>query len=378
MRDLKHQQKIKLLLLSGASLVGRNILDMLTDRRNEVQLIATNSIIDDPTLYEFDKVYKTSITLGDSNQFEKKVLGIVDTEQPDLIIPCRDDDVIFLAGLRDRRPDLAHRIVCGNSDTAQATYDKYESWNFSRNYDLPFVPTMTNPSDEQALEFVRRYGFPLLAKPKTGFASRGVFIICNESQLLLLAKDTNYIIQKFLGEQEIINRYLDTLKTTGLPLHHSFEGVKHSIQIWIAPDGTPAGYFCTRNVNRNGTSLSLERYHGDDAKNLGMMCMRAFSEAGWRGPVNIQCQKAPDGQLYIYEYNGRISGASAARYFMGFDEMGILIRCFLKRELSDVPHSINKKVFRYMTDRIIPDQARTELETKGFWQKKENIKSNKV
>lgn len=363
----KNNHPISLLLLSGASLVGRNILDMLADRRHEVHLIATNSETDSPTLYDFDTVYRTSTTLGDPDKFEKKILEIIEIENPDLIIPCRDDDVIFLADLKERRHDLEDRIVCGNLSAAHIMYDKFKSWEFSREVGLPFAPTVDTSIAKKVFKFALEQGFPLLAKPRTGFASRGIFIISNERQLSEIAKKKNYIIQKFLGDPEIVSTFLEKAENFGLPLHYTFEGIKHSIQIWIASEGTPVGWFCSKNVNRNGTSLSLEKYEGEDARKLAEHCLEVFSKAGWRGPVNIQCQKAPDDQLYIYEFNGRISGASAARYFMGFDEMNILTKNFLNCELSSQTHLNNRKVLRYLTDCTVPVKARIELENKGSW-----------
>lgn len=367
MSQMPRHSKIKLLLLSGGSLVGHNILDMLANRRQEVHLIATNSETDSPTLYEFDTVYHTPTTLGEPSKFEQKLLRIIDDEKPDLILPCRDDDVVFLADLKERKPDLAEIMVCGNLSTAQAMYDKFKSWQFSKEFDLLFAPTVSTSSGELVFEFSDEHGFPLLAKPRIGYASRGVFIINNKEQLSEIIKKENYIIQKFFGNTEKIQSYLEGIKNTGLPLHHTFEGIKHSIQIWISKEGNPAGWFCSKNVNQNGTSLRLERYDGDDAKKLASKCMDAFARAGWRGPVNIQCQKTPGGELTIYEFNGRISGASAARYLMGFDEMSNLTQLFLKRKLPSQMDLNNRKVLRYLVDRTVPGQAQSELERKGVW-----------
>lgn len=364
---MPRHSKIKLLLLSGGSLVGRNILDMLANRRQKVDLIATNSETDSPTLYEFDTVYHTPTTLGETGKFEQKLLQIIDDENPDLILPCRDDDVVFLADLKERKPDLAEMMVCGNLRTAQAMYDKFRSWEFSQEFDLPFAPTITTSSGDSVFEFAAEYEFPLLAKPQIGFASRGVFLITNNEQLSEIIKRENYIIQKFLGNTEKIRSYLEGIKNIGLPLHHTFEGIKHSIQIWISKEGNPAGWFCSKNVNQSGASLRLERYDGDDAKELAEKCLDAFARAGWRGPINIQCQKTPGGELTIYEFNGRISGASAARYLMGFDEMNKLAQLFLKCELPSQTDLNNRKVLRYLVDRTVPGQAQSELERKGVW-----------
>lgn len=99
-----NKNKVRLLLISGGSLVGHNILDALADRRHEVHLIATNSRAEALSLYDFDTVYLTPTTLGDPMAFETRIMDVIAQEQPDLVIPCRDDDILFLAELGVRRP----------------------------------------------------------------------------------------------------------------------------------------------------------------------------------------------------------------------------------------------------------------------------------
>lgn len=367
MSQKRKRSKIKLLLLSGGSLVGRNILDLVADRRGSVHLIATNSEADSATLYEYDTVYLTPTTAGEPIKFEQRVLQIIEEEKPDLVIPCRDDDVIFLANLKEKRPDLSEQLVCGSLRTAEAMYDKYKSWEFAVEFNLPFVPTVSNRSEEEVFEFLSFYGFPLLAKPRIGFASRGIYILNNERHVKHILQKEKYVIQKYLGNPATIRTFLEDVQYGGIPLHHTFEGLKHSIQIWIKPDGTSAGWFCSKNVNQGGSSLSLEKHNGEESKQLAEKCLDVFSQSGWQGPVNIQCQISPEGDLFIYEFNGRISGATAARYLMGFDEMKLMANAFLNVRIPSRTDLNNSKVLRYYADKTVPIKARNELERKGVW-----------
>lgn len=152
-----------MLIMSGGSLVGQNVLDALADRRAGVKLVATNSVATDISLFDFDAAYLVPPTLDDPPAFETRFLDILAEEDPHLVVPCRDDDVVFLADQRERRPELADRLLCGDSDAARATCDKVASWRFARDNGLPFAPS--------------------LAKPRRGYASRGVFLVVDEVQL---------------------------------------------------------------------------------------------------------------------------------------------------------------------------------------------------
>ncbi len=96
----------RLLVLSVGTQVGQNVLRTLAGRRDGLALVATSSVAHEPFLFDYDVVYLVPRTAADSAAFERKLLDIMERESIDLVIPCRDDDVVFLAALRDRRPDL--------------------------------------------------------------------------------------------------------------------------------------------------------------------------------------------------------------------------------------------------------------------------------
>ncbi len=360
----------KLLLVSGGSLVGGNILDALEGRREAIEVHATNSAASGCGLERFDTVHLTPPTVKDPVEFERRLIEVIDRVLPDLVIPCRDDDVVFLADLRTRRPDLERCILCGTPEVAEATFDKASSGRFCAEHGLPFAPTLATPAvSSEAVTFAWIHGYPLLVKPVSGYASRDVRLVLNEGQLLRAASAPGMLIQRYLGDPEGVLDWRREIDDIGLPLFHTFEGLKYSIQIMIGPDGRCAGNFCSINVNRHGTSTQLERYSGEDARELGLCCATAFAKAGWRGPVNIQCHKAPEGALFIYEFNARFSGATAARRLMGYDEVGLAIALFTGVKIATVPvPGFSDRVSRIAVDRVESDRLQHDLLHDGFWQ----------
>lgn len=119
-----------------------------------------------------------------------------------------------------------------------------------------------------------------------------------------------------------------------MPLYYSFEGLKHSIQALIGPDGSNVHVICTRNVRFMRRSKWVEPDHDAVPRDIGMRCAQAFSAAGWRGPLNIQCEKTVAGELLIHEFNGRFTGGTTDRWLLGFDEVGAAIERFTGRALT--------------------------------------------
>ncbi len=318
----------KLLLLSGGCRVGQNVLATLAGRREGLELVATSSIADEPALFDFDAAHLVPPAAADPDGLERRLLAIIEAERIDLVVPCRDDDVVFLGSLRDRRPDLAARLLCGGREIAETVGDKWRGYRFCVERGLPFVESLIAGSSQAREVFVRGGGLPAVAKPRRGFASGGIRIVWNEAQLDRALMREDCVVQRYIGEPDAIDEFRAAVECDGLPLHYTFQTFKHSIQVLVGPDGSVEHVICTRNQLNLRRAKRVEVDGDPAARDLGERCAREFANAGWRGPLNIQCQRDADGRLLIHEFNGRFTGATAVRWHLGLDEVGPAILCF--------------------------------------------------
>ena len=361
----------RLLVLSAGTQVGQNVLRTLSGRRDGVELIATSSVAHEPALFDFDAVYLAPETVADPKEFERRLIEVMEREHVDLVIPCRDDDVLFLSALRDRRPDLAHRLLCGNAEAAAVIADKWHSHEFCRRHKLPFAASMIRCSAGERSAFVGRYGLPLVAKPRRGYASLDVFMLYKDEQVeAVLAKD-GYIVQQYLGDPRRISDFLTAIDAGGMPLNYSFRSIKHSIQALIASDGSVAHVICTRNYRNQRRSKWVEPDDDPVAATIGADCARTFSAAGWRGPLNIQCEKADTGEMLIHEFNGRFTGATVDRWLLGFDEVGAAIERFTGRRVATAapPRPAALEAFESLVARGADPGNVAALQRDGTWRR---------
>jgi carbamoylphosphate synthase large subunit len=319
--------KLTLALLSGGSAVGQNILSALAHWRDRLRLVATSSIAEEPALFEFDSVRLVPGTVADAAGFDRCVVNLIAAESPDLVVPCRDDDVHYLASLAQREPALAPRLLCGNAAAAEIVTDKWRSHEFCVARGLPYAPTLSRAAIASRAPFVREQGFPLVAKPRHGCASRDVLLLWNDAQLdRALARD-DHVVQRFLGSRRALDEYFASIDTHGVPLLHSFMGEKHSIQALIGPEGDVREVMVTRNW-KTLRSRSVVPDTTPSTVELGRRCAEALAQAGWRGLLNIQCQKDDDGTLWIHEFNGRFTGITADRALLGYNEVTAAVAAF--------------------------------------------------
>jgi carbamoyl-phosphate synthase large subunit len=359
-----------LLFVAGASLTGVNVLSALAGRRAGLRLVATNSVAEEPALGDFDEAFLIPPLRPDSAAFERRFLEVLASVQPRLVIPCRDDDVLYLARLQESDPAWCGRFLCGSVETARATLDKAVSWEFSSRHGLPFAPTVRLDAAPDAVRaFAREHDFPLIIKPAEGFASRGVNLLVDSEQVSRALGRPGYVLQKYLDDPDAVIGYARSLANEGIPLFHTFETVKRSVQAFIAPDGEIAGVFATCNTMRYGKSERIRIDDDPEASALGRRCAQVFAAQGWRGPLNIQCQRAPSGELLIYEFNGRFTGATAGRFLLGYDEVGLALRTFVGWDdgSSRTPPSRAREVVKLPQSRVVDPGVTAALERTGHW-----------
>lgn len=363
-------QRATLLLMSGGSLVGQNVVQAIADRRDEVRLITTNSDPREPSLLDFDEVHLLPTTQENQSVVVERVIDLVKANGVDLIVPCRDDDVLACSNLIEREPLLRSKTLAGSVVTAEAMLDKYESWKFSERHSLPFATSILLDAPDLEERLGESIPFPLIVKPRSGFASRSASIVNNMSEILRMAPSKQLVAQEFLGDPARVDDYVASVTSGAVPLFHSFEGEKVSIQTIIGPDGEHDEILVTRNVMQAGISVNVEIDGAGDAHALGKACSEAFSEEGWRGPLNIQCLHRPDGSLAIHEFNGRFTGATASRLHLGFDEVATALRLFTGIELASTEIGFPRVAIRkQMVTRSVPESFETELKASGHWRR---------
>lgn len=61
---------------------------------------------------------------------------------------------------------------------------------------------------------------------------------------------------------------------------------------------------------------------------LGLDYAQALAHAGWRGPVNVQCRRLPDGRYVMFELAGRLAGGLGGREAVGLLEVWRILQAW--------------------------------------------------
>lgn len=367
---------MKLLITSVGSLLGQNVLDSIESRRNLIEVIGLNTEVKTPRNFRCDKIYNVNRT--DSLNFNNDFLTIIDKENPDLILPGRDEDCIFLADIKSKHSrKFKNKIPFGSSFIPQIMFDKYKSYQFCKEHQLPFADSFLYNNQESnniagLRKFIDKHGYPIIAKPRAGFGSQGVYFILNRQHIYEFLNDNDIVFQEYLGNPDDIFKYKDVFKR-GIPLFFQIpEKKQFAVQSVIHPNGTLSEVFFTINTMIFGRNEYIEQIIDEEIENIMHQFAKVFYKNGWYGPLNLQMKPDQHGKWKAFELSPRQTGSTSARTLLGFDDFGLLCDIFIP-ELK-IPNltktkKVQGKVFKYLQDNLVLDEDIENLSSKKVWKK---------
>ena len=358
---------IRIALTSVGSLVGQNILDSLEGRREGVEIIGINSVAAAAGNFRCDRAYLAP-PASRSGEYLDRLAAVLREERPDLVLPGRDDDVLALAGLKERLEQRAPALPVGPPALARVISDKAASLQFARRHDLPYVDSVPANEPDAVARLLGRYGYPLVAKPRQGNGSRGVRIVFDEAQRAAVAALPGYLLQPYFEQEAELASWRD-LGRDGTPLFHAPPLRQIACEAVIGPDGKVRGQVST---NAELVMGRLERTWrlGDPAVDeVVRRYAESFAAAGWIGALNLQGRRDGDGRFNVYELNGRFTGGTTARLHLGFDEVALLVEAFTGHRLPPRrcvgPQGV---VTKSLTEFAINPADIEQLQSDGHWQ----------
>jgi hypothetical protein len=367
---------MKILITSVGSLVGQNVLDVLNypglSRRDLVEVVGTNSLPESPSNFLCDRCYLVPETA--SVEFAERLAHVLAEEVPDLILCGRDEDTVAVSRLKAQRPELPGALPCADPEAAFIAFDKRQTSLFARENDLPFAESFTPCTADfsrDLLEFCRRVGYPVIAKPVRGFGSRGVFFLRDEGDVQALSSADGLLFQEYLGEPESLAPYFKSLNGPAplfaqapLPGHYSC----HTL---VSPQGRVSEVFTMYNHHEYGHTVWNRRVYDAALDRLTLRYADRLITKGARGPINVQFRSDRRGQWKAQEINLRNTGSTLSRFLLGLDELFLIARDFVPGavfpEASLSPGRRGDRVIKRYLAYPLAEEAVGAMRNSGVW-----------
>lgn len=245
----------------------------------------------------------------------------------DLLLCGVDSEVALLSESKQSlETKTGCKIVVADIEYISIFSDKFETFKWLEKYNLN-PPATFECSYNYILDF-NKINYPLIAKPKKGNAANGLYTINSENELasFLMQKHDNYILQEYIEGDEY---------TCGL-LFDSFGFLKD--------------YITTKRILINGRTMIAEVCQlnvidcliNDFANNTKLI-----------GAINIQLRIDKDGLPRIFEVNPRLSGSTAMRVAVGFNDPLRIAEHWLYAKPITKAEVASSKIYRLYTELII-------------------------
>lgn len=290
------------MVTSIGSGVGRAILQSVHLSKYDYVLTGTSSVA--------LQVHGTPVHLfpptSDRSGFEQALIEAIRCDRPQLLLPGRDEDASVLAAIAPRLACYGTRVAGGSERLAVAALDKATSECLAPNI---FVRTVCSAS--AALALAQERGWPLVLKPRTGFASRGVRLARDEGSLLVQ-----------MQQDEVAQEFL--YAGSAFPNVRSGE---HSVQLLLGPDSALLGAFYSVNELVDGKPTRIRTV--PPSEEVVELLSKHLKQLGATGPWNFQGMRKAGGHLRFFEVNARMTGISGLRASLGFNEVDLLYDAFV-------------------------------------------------
>jgi len=254
------------------------------------------------------------------------------------LIPGSDHDLLPLASIRDNwsNRDITEVLV-SDPELVGNCRDKALTSQILEKAGITAPKSVWDVTLNEARSWAKDTGYPVVVKPRDGYASRNVNVAWDEEELrFYLPRTPNPIIQEWLNK--------------------SGESEEFTCAVFVDRDGKPVADFMARRDLYAGTTYHAEIGFWPELHDL---LMAIGKELRPKGVLNVQLRNTDRGPV-PFELNIRCSGTSAFRAHFGYNEPEMLIRHYVLGEPISAPEVRPGFVFRYWNEIFLEGGAPLE------------------
>lgn len=230
--------------------------------------------------------------------------------------------------------------------------DKLETCRWLEKHDLPAPHYASADNTEEIAKLIWKVGFPLIAKPRNGKGSAGVFSVHTEEDINRLTDLHDYVLEECIGTPE----------------------QEYTVGCYRGLHGEMPEPIIMRRTLKNGASWRVEVIRNEKILSLAKSVCEKFCPDG---PLNIQLRLNKQGDPIPFELNVRFSGTTPMREHFGFcDVKAMLYESLLHRDILGCFSIQGGVAYRYTEEIYLPASSVCKPDGHLEW-KRNNIHRGK-
>lgn len=279
-------------------------------------------------LYMVDNPIILPGAINNRQEYLKKIAAVCRQEDIHIILLGSEAEMkVFAPIAADFTRETGAFVMVSPADVINTTTDKWLTYEFLSAHGFP-TPATIIPENNNWHAFARRYGYPLIIKPREGQSSKGLHIIENKEQLAFYANTgRNIILQEYVMPDD----------------------EEYTVGVFTTAPGQSAGSIVMRRELSGGLTFRAEVVQDEE---IGSLCCSVAEKAGVIGPCNIQLRRTAGGPV-ILEINPRFSSTVSIRAHFGFNEPAMAVARFVLNKVLLPPRVRTGLALRYWEEQYI-------------------------
>lgn len=329
---------LTVLVLAVGGNVSQGILKALARSNRGYRVIGADISALQMGLFTVNRAYISP--WASAPDFVPWLVDLCRRESVDAILSGCEPVLTVLAKYRDAiERDSRALCLVSNLETMEIGDDKLKTSEWLAAQGLPHPAFARADAPEDVKRLVASASFPLIAKPRRGGGSRGLFVVENEDDLAYACRKPGYLLQASIGTDD----------------------EEYTVGCFMDRAGRLAPTCCMRRELLAGTTYRAVLGEFNEVRAVAEAIVSTLKPLG---PCNVQLRVTANGPV-CFEINPRFSGSAPIRARFGYNEAEAAPEHFVRGEPVALPLVTEGVGLRYWNE-LYPDRASVvELETLG-------------
>jgi len=327
--------------------VGQSVINSLRLSRLPIKTIGLGTNPFAYGAYDCDD-YDYTPSIYDNDFIDRLIEKCIE-HKIDVIIPGMDDEALIYSQNASKFKAAGIKAIFSGTPLNILCRDKERMSKELNNVCRVFVKSYDKKTLKADIQS-EKVKFPFIAKPRDGFASKGIEIINSIDDLGRITDE--HIIQELAIPTKDDPNYSFYIEQIAKKRNPQVSEI--SIQLVYSQDGKCMGRMASYNKLNNGVPIEIIPFESEYIWSVVDKLTPKLLQLGLQGPINIQGRLTENG-LKIFEMNPRFTGITGLRALMGFNEVETCVKEWLEIDKGDNKLKINDRRFgiRQTADKAI-------------------------
>lgn len=324
--------KIRVLVLGVGGNVSQGIIKALRETKLPMRIIGACIGEYSKGLYMCDEGY--ICPYASDNTFVSWVIDFCNEHVIDIIFTGVEENIIQLSKNEDLFKEKTRAIFISSSyNQLLIGQDKYLTCRFLEDSRCSFPKYRLWSNIDAAKEFAEIVGYPIIAKPRNGKSSRGIYKLNSAQDIEKKNNLKNYVLEQYIGDAES----------------------EYTVGCYVDKKGVLHKSLPMRRKLFNGTTVWAKTVENQEILDECTKICEAFKP---KGPLNVQLRLDKDRKPVCFELNVRFSGTTAIRSHFGFQDVKAMVLEYVYNEnISECFNIQSGEVFRFDQELYLSENA---------------------